>query len=205
MTERERWTVYPLLFLALGVSLKDKLTYSVNTKNLRCQTMVCNELAVIDTKGIPRVSAKLGALQAENLICRALVVPDAKGKSAVLVSSNQYGGSVSTLGAGTGITCMLGNADVGKTERIAGLMFVEPNGVVHKGQVFSSPLPVKPPSEDRPAADKAEQPEPTSDETKPEENNEGEAAQGAARVALSGSSGDPHWQLPNSHVASTVV
>lgn len=30
MSDRERWTVYPLLFLALGVSLRDKLTRTID-------------------------------------------------------------------------------------------------------------------------------------------------------------------------------
>jgi hypothetical protein len=40
MTERERWIVYPLLFLALGASLRDKLF------NLtQAQTVVCEKLS----------------------------------------------------------------------------------------------------------------------------------------------------------------
>jgi hypothetical protein len=43
MTERERWVVYPLLFLALGVSLRDKLVDRTVTKSV-----VCQELRVVD-------------------------------------------------------------------------------------------------------------------------------------------------------------
>ena len=31
MTDRERWIVYPLLLLALGASLRNKLTRSIDT------------------------------------------------------------------------------------------------------------------------------------------------------------------------------
>lgn len=40
MTERERWIVYPLLFLALGVSLRDKLLDHTRTKVIECQELV---------------------------------------------------------------------------------------------------------------------------------------------------------------------
>lgn len=40
MTERERWIVYPLLFLALGTALRDKLSEQTNTKLIRCQELV---------------------------------------------------------------------------------------------------------------------------------------------------------------------
>lgn len=41
MTERERWIVYPLLFLALGSALRDKLFDMTSSKKI-----VCQELAV---------------------------------------------------------------------------------------------------------------------------------------------------------------
>ena len=34
MTDRERWTIYPLLFLALGIAVKDKLFHEVKTDNV---------------------------------------------------------------------------------------------------------------------------------------------------------------------------
>ena len=49
MSERERWIVYPLLFLALGAALRDKMfdrTWS--------RVVVCEELSVIDSsRGSP--------------------------------------------------------------------------------------------------------------------------------------------------------
>lgn len=39
MTERERWVVYPLLFLALGASLRDKLGGSLTAKRIVCQEL----------------------------------------------------------------------------------------------------------------------------------------------------------------------
>ena len=38
MTDRERWTVYPLLFLALGIAVKDKvLPSSVDVDQVSCK------------------------------------------------------------------------------------------------------------------------------------------------------------------------
>jgi hypothetical protein len=47
MSERERWVVYPLLFLALGAALRDKLFDSTTTKRV-----VCQELTVVDDEPI---------------------------------------------------------------------------------------------------------------------------------------------------------
>lgn len=110
MTDRERWTVYPLLFLALGISLKDKLTRSVNTDEVRCKAVVCDELfvsgprgadslhvvggnlrakslIVADANGKQRVQIGSGSVQATNMICSALLVTDADGKQRVNVAN----------------------------------------------------------------------------------------------------------------------
>jgi len=49
MTERERWVIYPLLFLALGASLRDKLSDRTTTKIFKCQ-----ELLVVDEQPLGR-------------------------------------------------------------------------------------------------------------------------------------------------------
>lgn len=43
MTERERWIVYPLLFLALGAALRDKFVDPTVHRSI-----VCQELTVVD-------------------------------------------------------------------------------------------------------------------------------------------------------------
>ncbi len=40
MSDRERWIVYPLLFMALAVSLRDKLTQTVRAERIECRTLV---------------------------------------------------------------------------------------------------------------------------------------------------------------------
>src|SRR5690242_10308895 len=59
MTERERWIVYPLLFLALGAALRDKLVDRTTTKSI-----VCQELMIVDEDSpgsqSQRVLARIG-------------------------------------------------------------------------------------------------------------------------------------------------
>jgi hypothetical protein len=61
MSERERWVVYPLLFLALGVSLRDKLLGTV-ARSIRCQ-----ELTIVDgdspDEQSERVLARIGPVE----------------------------------------------------------------------------------------------------------------------------------------------
>jgi len=51
MNERERWIVYPLLFLALGAGLRDKLREQTNTKLIRCQELVVTGEEVAGQEG----------------------------------------------------------------------------------------------------------------------------------------------------------
>ncbi|MEO1498624.1 MAG: hypothetical protein AAFV43_15885 [Planctomycetota bacterium] len=46
MSERERWIVYPLLFLALGAALRDKIAKQTQTKEI-----VCERLFLVDSEG----------------------------------------------------------------------------------------------------------------------------------------------------------
>jgi hypothetical protein len=45
MTDRERWTVYPLLFLALGFAFKDKLVRHADFAEVSCNKLVVNDRA----------------------------------------------------------------------------------------------------------------------------------------------------------------
>lgn len=48
MSERERWIVYPLLFLALGAALRDKIIKTTESQRIKCQG-----LAVFDSDDQP--------------------------------------------------------------------------------------------------------------------------------------------------------
>lgn len=43
MTDRERWTVYPLLFLALGVAVKDKIAKFVSVSDVYCHRVIVTD------------------------------------------------------------------------------------------------------------------------------------------------------------------
>jgi len=61
MTRRERWILYPLLFLALGTALRDKVIPTtklravniVAERNIEAERIRCNRLDIEVTKGQP--------------------------------------------------------------------------------------------------------------------------------------------------------
>ena len=55
MSERERWIVYPLLFFALGASLRDKLLQRVDAKEIYCES-----LKIVDPHEPNKLLAELG-------------------------------------------------------------------------------------------------------------------------------------------------
>src|SRR5262245_12216918 len=76
MNERERWIVYPLLFLALGAALRDKLVDRTTTKSI-----VCQELSIVDEESTgqepQRTLARIGRTK-----------PKPGGKSSALMQMN---------------------------------------------------------------------------------------------------------------------
>ena len=60
MSERERWIVYPLLFLALGVGLRDELFNRTWSKNVVCQELVAIEEDPINPQELPKPIALIG-------------------------------------------------------------------------------------------------------------------------------------------------
>ena len=56
MTSRERWTVYPLLFLALGLAVRSIVVPSgeflaARVDDLECIRLTCGEIVVVDDEG----------------------------------------------------------------------------------------------------------------------------------------------------------
>ena len=67
MSDRERWIVYPLLFLSLGMSWHDKVTEEFHIKQIRCNRLRCEELIVVGGDDKPQVvlqSTKAGGNKA---------------------------------------------------------------------------------------------------------------------------------------------
>ncbi len=47
MNSRERWTVYPLLLLAIGLAVRGNVTMSYRMPAVRADTVICKELAIV--------------------------------------------------------------------------------------------------------------------------------------------------------------
>ena len=70
MTTRERWVVYPLLFLTLGIALKDKIIRQVSTGKVECRALVVTDglgnqqvvLAANPDGGIVRANSAKGGV-----------------------------------------------------------------------------------------------------------------------------------------------
>ena len=60
MSERERWIVYPLLFLALGAALRDKLSEQTRTKRIECQELIVSSEDGAGQESVPLV--RIGAV-----------------------------------------------------------------------------------------------------------------------------------------------
>ena len=52
MSTRERWIVYPLLFLALGAALRDKLVEKIEISRLKCNRL--------EVDGVARCGSRIG-------------------------------------------------------------------------------------------------------------------------------------------------
>jgi hypothetical protein len=67
MSTRERWIVYPLLFLALGTAIKPKLMQrelrasNLPSTTLKVGRLECAELSILGADDRPRVNARAGA------------------------------------------------------------------------------------------------------------------------------------------------
>jgi len=86
MSTRERWTIYPLLFLALGAALRDKLTASVDSRFVTCE-----DLEIVDHQG--QVQLRLTSHDGAS---GKLTVFE-RGDPRVVITSNKAGGAVTAV------------------------------------------------------------------------------------------------------------
>lgn len=66
MSERERWIVYPLLFLALGSALRDKMLKQTTAERIICEKMYCESLSLVDKQGRQLALLENGTLDLKN-------------------------------------------------------------------------------------------------------------------------------------------
>jgi hypothetical protein len=62
MSDRERWIVYPLLFLAIGASLRDKLFDRTTSKSIVCQELIVVGEALGGREPV-RILARIGSAE----------------------------------------------------------------------------------------------------------------------------------------------
>lgn len=83
MTERERWIVYPLLFLALGASLRDKFggPETIDAKHIHCEELRTSQVVIADPRSNqPRIVLKTVPEAAPN----GAVAPHSSGQIELL-------------------------------------------------------------------------------------------------------------------------
>lgn len=88
MTERERWIVYPLLFLALGASLRDKFggPEAVDATRVRCDEIIATKMMIADPHDkLPRIVLKSVPAGSQN----AHAAPNTSGQIELLDSSQR--------------------------------------------------------------------------------------------------------------------
>ncbi len=85
MSDRERWTVYPLLFLALGVALRSSGVFGPTKQ------VLCHRLRIEGTEGKPAID--LLALPQGGVI----QVCGANGQPQVVLESSEHGGVLASL------------------------------------------------------------------------------------------------------------
>src|ERR1700732_4454850 len=91
MSDRERWTVYPLLFLTLGISVKDKIVKTVTADKVQCNVLVVGDRAgkdriVLGTTPTGGILQMQGDKELRNILLRSsetpgLVFVDARGNA----------------------------------------------------------------------------------------------------------------------------
>lgn len=110
MTNRERWIIYPLLFLALGTALRDKLTRSISEVDL----IVGKNLQMDLAQGI--------------IHCRGIEIVDEAGQAKIIATSERYGnndeggtlGTIRTVGPDGRPLCQLDERVVCREMRVVG-------------------------------------------------------------------------------------
>lgn len=118
MSTRERWIVYPLIFLTLGIALRDKLLYRVKTNDILAQRVACTELVADNV--LIRKGTRMNVAE-----CRTMIVHGPNGNPVVAlgVDATTDGGGAVTTFSPTGKAARLGSvgANLGVFVRLPGL------------------------------------------------------------------------------------
>lgn len=87
MSERERWIVYPLLFLALGAALRDKIIKTTESQRIKCQGLIVVDkddrpLLILGAEQFPELTVSRDLLRVDQMESQVLLASQ--------VESNQY-------------------------------------------------------------------------------------------------------------------
>jgi hypothetical protein len=103
MSDRERWIVYPLLFLTLGIALRNQFfptrrfgAVDLRAGEISAQRILCDELVVRDKAHCREVKfdkAEGGAIQSDRADCHFLNVVNAKGRPLVTAGEETSSGA----------------------------------------------------------------------------------------------------------------
>jgi hypothetical protein len=93
MSSRERWIVYPLLFLTLGIALRDKIipAHRLQIDEIAAAQIRCNQMLVEQEVGAKKVNCV--QLQAEQAVCSRLQVAAGIVVRSILCGELAVGGS----------------------------------------------------------------------------------------------------------------
>jgi hypothetical protein len=173
MSTRERWIVYPLLFLTLGIALREKV---IPPERIRVGELVCNRLESLQTEcrtllvigptGRPVIIAGTN----NNTQSGTIETFTARGLPLVRLFSTSTGGAITALARGGRLALVL--ADIGQNfglfaelPELAQLIpltlpwRLENNQLqLQKGSVVPKRVPEKPPAQPPSAADKKKAP-----------------------------------------------
>ncbi len=97
MTERERWTVYPLLFLSLLVGLRSKVTSSLELNEIACHSLKSREVQIVGADD--NVRLVLTALPPGAGGGGAMQILSGEGKPEVVLRALPHGGLVELASA----------------------------------------------------------------------------------------------------------
>lgn len=87
MSERERWTIYPLLFLALGASLKDKL---LPDRDVEATLIRCQQLEVVDRDQEVKARMNANLLAAPLILARDARILGANDEPRISLGTNPH-------------------------------------------------------------------------------------------------------------------
>jgi len=152
MSTRERWIVYPLLFLTLGIVMRDKVMplARFQASEVAAGRIRCNQLQVDQV-----VSA--GGLVVQGIQCGELLVGGPNGRPTVLVGTDAKtkGGVIETLSPAGAPLVVLQPTDSGGVVAASGFKRIGIVAPPEKPKTPSTPLPKQPSKEPEKAPAKA--------------------------------------------------